>query len=244
MDITLALFRIEGRVAVDAQHGGRGGAVDVGVQQADAVAEHRQRGRQIDRDSGLAHPALAAGDGDDLFHVRRMFGVDHGAKTRARVLRDSRAARGRRFTRLRATGADLEARPCRRGRRTRRLDLGGQDDLGRLDPLDVGDGRLGLVANGPVELDVRRGDLQHEGHATRAQYEAADQSSRGKSGSGPGIHDQIQSLQNGRSVRSCVITHALCLAFGEVASHIRVTAPVYKPTVGIMDLGPRMTRTG
>ena len=38
---------------------------EVGVDHADAMAEARQRGGEVDGDVGLADAAFAAGDGDD-----------------------------------------------------------------------------------------------------------------------------------------------------------------------------------
>jgi hypothetical protein len=52
--------------AVDAQHGGLRGAVDVGVEHAHVGAFGGQRQRQIDGGGGLADTALAGGHGDDV----------------------------------------------------------------------------------------------------------------------------------------------------------------------------------
>ena len=50
---------------------------EVGVDDADAVAEPRQRRRQIDDDVGLADAALAAGDGEDRSASCVWFGLCH-----------------------------------------------------------------------------------------------------------------------------------------------------------------------
>ncbi len=51
------------------EHHRHGGAVDVGVEQAHAIAEPAQRDGEIRRDGRFAHPAFAAGDGDDPFRA-------------------------------------------------------------------------------------------------------------------------------------------------------------------------------
>jgi hypothetical protein len=57
----------DGGLAVDAEHGGDVGAVDVGVDEADLVAEARERDGEVDRHGGLADAALAATDCNDMF---------------------------------------------------------------------------------------------------------------------------------------------------------------------------------
>ena len=52
-----------------AEHDGHVGAVDVGVEQADFVAEFREREREIDGDGGFADAAFAAGDRDEIFYA-------------------------------------------------------------------------------------------------------------------------------------------------------------------------------
>jgi hypothetical protein len=56
--------------AVHAQHHRLRGAVDVGIQNADAGAFRGQGQRQVDRRGRLADPALAGGDRDDVLHIR------------------------------------------------------------------------------------------------------------------------------------------------------------------------------
>ena len=51
--------------ALDAEHAGDREAPDVGVEHADPEALGGQRGGQVHGDRGLAHAALARGDGDD-----------------------------------------------------------------------------------------------------------------------------------------------------------------------------------
>ena len=53
------------QAGVDAQHPGHGEAPDVGVEDADGVPPGGQGGGQVDRDRGLADPALPAGHGQD-----------------------------------------------------------------------------------------------------------------------------------------------------------------------------------
>ena len=49
-----------------AHHERNVGAVDVGVDEAHALAEPRERDGQVDGDGGFAHSALAGTDGDDF----------------------------------------------------------------------------------------------------------------------------------------------------------------------------------
>ena len=55
--------------ARDAQHHRQAGAVDVGIEQADAGALGRQRERQVGGGGALADAALARGHGDDVLDV-------------------------------------------------------------------------------------------------------------------------------------------------------------------------------
>jgi len=50
------------------EHGGDVGAVDVGVDEADLVAELGKRDGEVDGDGGLADTAFAGADGDDVFN--------------------------------------------------------------------------------------------------------------------------------------------------------------------------------
>ena len=77
------------RLAREAQHARQAGAVDVGVQQADAQPLLRQRHGEVDRDRRLADAALAGGDRDDradLGQQRRAGGV-LAVRVRVAVLR-------------------------------------------------------------------------------------------------------------------------------------------------------------
>ena len=71
----VAVHRLQGlavdglRLAGDAQHARLGGAVDVGVEDADLGPLSGQGQRQVDRGGGLAHAALAGGHGDDVLDV-------------------------------------------------------------------------------------------------------------------------------------------------------------------------------
>ena len=56
-------------LTVNTQHQRQAGAVNVGIQNADARAFGGQRQRQIGRRGALAHAALARGHGDDVFHT-------------------------------------------------------------------------------------------------------------------------------------------------------------------------------
>ena len=56
----------------DAEHGGDRVAVDVGVDDADRAACGSHGQREVDRDRGLADPALAAGDREDLGQLPRL----------------------------------------------------------------------------------------------------------------------------------------------------------------------------
>ena len=53
------------RVMLGAQHLGDGEAVDIGVEDADALARLGQRDGQVHRDRGLPHATLARGDAED-----------------------------------------------------------------------------------------------------------------------------------------------------------------------------------
>src|SRR5262249_35785603 len=60
-----AIFADHARLSVDAEHERDVGAVGVGVEQYDLMAEFDQRDGEIDRECGLADPAFAGTDGDD-----------------------------------------------------------------------------------------------------------------------------------------------------------------------------------
>src|SRR5262249_30745451 len=65
LDRAKALLLVGFRLLVDAEHERHARPVDVGVHEADAALERRERERQVRRDRRLAHAALAARDGDD-----------------------------------------------------------------------------------------------------------------------------------------------------------------------------------
>ncbi|MCW0460321.1 hypothetical protein NB717_001389 [Xanthomonas sacchari] len=74
------------RAPAQAEHGRHAGAVDVGIQHADARALALQGQGQVHGSGGLAHPALAGADGDDVAdaRVRGELGLDGvGGETRA-----------------------------------------------------------------------------------------------------------------------------------------------------------------
>src|SRR3984957_13075314 len=57
------------RFFAGAEHDGDVGAVDVGVEQADFVAEFGEGEREINGDCGFADASFAAGDGDEIFYA-------------------------------------------------------------------------------------------------------------------------------------------------------------------------------
>ena len=57
------------RLLLGAQHDGHVGAVDVGIEQADFVAQLRERQGQVHGYRGFAYAAFAAGDRDQIFHA-------------------------------------------------------------------------------------------------------------------------------------------------------------------------------
>ena len=60
-------------------HGGEGGAVDVGVEYADAGAEGGLEGvGEVDGGGGFADSAFAGGDGDDGFYLGHAEGCAEG----------------------------------------------------------------------------------------------------------------------------------------------------------------------
>ena len=61
-----------------AHHEGNIGSVDVGVDEAHALAEPAERNGQVDGDGGFAHAALAGTDGDNLGYARQSYGRGHG----------------------------------------------------------------------------------------------------------------------------------------------------------------------
>ena len=169
-----AFFSVKGGLSRDAQHGRCGGSIDVGVQQAGPQTQPRQRHCQIDRDRGLAHAALAAGDGDDLQDVRRPLGLGHRLQTRTRVLSDPSAA-----------GGDFERWGC---------GLGSEHDLGGFNARDRRKHGLGGVANGAIELDVHSRNFQHERHSAAPHDQPANQPSRRQTLAGFRINDLVQRL--------------------------------------------------
>ncbi len=54
---------------IDAEHHLLRGAVDVGVEQTDRVAERAQREREVRGDRRLADASLSRGDGDAVLHI-------------------------------------------------------------------------------------------------------------------------------------------------------------------------------
>ncbi len=74
------------RAGVDAEHLWLRGAVDVGVEDADAGTFGRQRQCQIDGGGGFADAALAGGDGDDVLDIGQqlhaaLYAVRHDTAT-------------------------------------------------------------------------------------------------------------------------------------------------------------------
>jgi hypothetical protein len=61
----------DGPLALQAHHARLAGAVDVGVEQADLGALERQGQREVDCGGGLADPALAGSDRDDVADARQ-----------------------------------------------------------------------------------------------------------------------------------------------------------------------------
>src|SRR5690606_5010650 len=52
-------------------HGGEGGPIEVGVEQADLGARLLQRDGEVEGDGALAHSTLAGADQDDVTHPRQ-----------------------------------------------------------------------------------------------------------------------------------------------------------------------------
>ena len=65
------LLAVGDELRLHAEHDRHVGAVDVGVDQADAAAALRQRDRQVDGDGRLADAALAGADRDHVLDARR-----------------------------------------------------------------------------------------------------------------------------------------------------------------------------
>ena len=61
-----------------AHHGGDVGAVDIGVDEADALAELGESNGEIDGDGGFADSAFAGTDGDDFGDAGQSHGRGHG----------------------------------------------------------------------------------------------------------------------------------------------------------------------
>ena len=120
-------------------------AVDIGVQQAHPAAGAGQRNRQIGRDGGFAHPALAAGHRDDPVHPGDAL---RAALLRRGVLADLQAGRRRLGRRAMRRQQRLHLhhprqRPqgglgggAHRLQRARLIGIGGFDDESHLTALD------------------------------------------------------------------------------------------------------------
>src|SRR4029077_2948517 len=65
------------RLLRGAEHDGDIGAVDVGVEETDLMAEFYEREGEVDRDGGFADAAFAAGDGDQIFYARDGLAFGH-----------------------------------------------------------------------------------------------------------------------------------------------------------------------
>jgi hypothetical protein len=60
-----AIFAGDTRSFFGTHHEGNVGAVDIGIEETDLVAEAREGEREIDGDGGFADASLAGADGDD-----------------------------------------------------------------------------------------------------------------------------------------------------------------------------------
>lgn len=68
-------------VGFGGDHGGEGGAVDVGVEDADGVVEGAEGEGQVDGGGGFADSAFAGGDGDDGGYLAHAVGdLDLGSR--------------------------------------------------------------------------------------------------------------------------------------------------------------------
>ncbi len=141
------------RLAFQAEQARHRGAVNIGVQNADGLAELLQAERQIDGSGGFADAALARGDRDDLGDARNSHATG-GACARPRRLRLGRRRRLRpaRTVRARSIAA------CRTGRL-----VGGQCHDGIGDARQRLHGMLGIDAQalqraGPRRID-RKGEI-------------------------------------------------------------------------------------
>ena len=92
---------------VQAEHHVAVGEAEIGVEQHDAPLELGQRDGEVDRDIGLADPALAAGDGDDADGARRHQPTQPGRLIDHRI-------RGEHGLPLRRVPSRSARPPCRR----------------------------------------------------------------------------------------------------------------------------------
>ena len=81
MRLSALTVRLLGR----AHHERDVGSIDVGVYEADALAEARKRDGQVDSNGGFAHPALAGTNGDDFRDAGQSNGGRHGLGMRHSV---------------------------------------------------------------------------------------------------------------------------------------------------------------
>ena len=72
------VVRADARRLRGAHHQRDVGAVDVGVDQSDALSELGERDGQVDGDRGFADPALTGSDGDDLGDSGKRYGLGRG----------------------------------------------------------------------------------------------------------------------------------------------------------------------
>ncbi|ODT86293.1 MAG: hypothetical protein ABS78_17375 [Phenylobacterium sp. SCN 70-31] len=167
-------------------------------------------------------------------HVRQGLGVDHGLEPGLGVL-DHPGAPAALAAPLAAPLSCGRRRTARRDlelRRGRRLDLGGQHDLGGLDPVGLGQHLLGPVADRAVEVDVG----VEQAHAPPQPRQGGRQVHRDRRLAHPALAAMASRAWR-IAVRSGTSLMPLCLALMGCGTHIRLTAPVYKPVRGFMEQG-------
>ena len=176
------------RIAVGPQHPWCRRPIDIGVQQADSQAKRREADRQADRDGGLAHPALAAGNSNHPTDIRWPRRADRRRRRRLRICGQ--------FNALAHPGDPLR----RRWRRPIASGVG-QHHLGLLHPRRLAQGRFGSGPHGLIKLEHPGWRFHHEAGPAIAHRQPLNQPRADQPLPAPGVEHPVQKRQQGVAVR-------------------------------------------